>query len=340
MGRRRDAPAAAHDRAARRRAPAGVDRRRAAGGRRARGTRCWRPSAPSSAWSPRRCRWPAPRGCWSRCSAARSRTPSRNGRARSPAATRSTCPSWAAPATAVSDVLAGGRPPPQLVRLIRDRLERLSPGAAALARAVAVLGADAEPRRARALAGLDATAARGAEEELGGERVIERTRSRIRSSPQRYARASTRRWPPICMRTRPCCSPTKASTTCASPSTCVSRCRAATTTVVATLRRAAEAARRVGGLATAARLLERALDEPPPPELVDAIDFERGRVLLDAGEERRGDVLAAPRPPWGGAARPRARRAAPRAAPGAGRPQRGSGGPARHRTGRARRLAS
>ena len=61
---------------------------------------------------------------------------------------------------------------------------------------------------------------------------------------------------------------------------------------MATLRRAAEAARRLGGLATAARLLERALDEPPPPELVDAIDFERGRALLDAGAQDGATVLA------------------------------------------------
>ena len=61
---------------------------------------------------------------------------------------------------------------------------------------------------------------------------------------------------------------------------------------MATLRRAADAARRVGALTTAARLLERALAEPPAPELVDAVDFERGRAMLDAGDEDGGRLLA------------------------------------------------
>ena len=68
---------------------------------------------------------------------------------------------------------AGGRSPPQLVRLIADRLARLTPEAAALAEAVAVLGADADPTRARALAGLDALACIAAEEELRAERVFD-----------------------------------------------------------------------------------------------------------------------------------------------------------------------
>jgi hypothetical protein len=62
--------------------------------------------------------------------------------------------------------------------------------------------------------------------------------------------------------------------------------------VVATLCRAGEAARRVGSLATAARLLKRALAEPPAPLDVDAIDFELGRALLDGGEEDGARLLA------------------------------------------------
>jgi hypothetical protein len=62
--------------------------------------------------------------------------------------------------------------------------------------------------------------------------------------------------------------------------------------VVATLRRAGEAARRLGSLTIAARLLTRALAEPPAPLVVDAIEFELGRALLDGGEEDGARVLA------------------------------------------------
>ena len=58
-------------------------------------------------------------------------------------------------AEGLNEVFIDGRPPPQLVRLVGDRLQRLSPAATALAHAIAVLGADAEPGRARALAGLE-----------------------------------------------------------------------------------------------------------------------------------------------------------------------------------------
>ena len=221
---------------------------------------------------------------------------------------------------AVSDVLAGGRPPPQLVRLIRDRLERLSPSAAALARAVAVLGADADARRARALAELDAVQARRAEEELRGERVIDA-----------YAFAH----PLVARAVREGIDTVLAADLHARAATLlagegVDELRVAEhlrltlprgdETVVATLRRAAEAARRVGGLATAAQLLERALDEPPPAG-ARRHDRVRARARVARRRQaRRGDGARRPRAPWGGGVRPRARRAAPRAVPGAGRP--------------------
>ncbi|HEV3486752.1 MAG TPA: ATP-binding protein, partial [Vicinamibacterales bacterium] len=44
----------------------------------------------------------------------------------------------------MNDVFVNGRPPPQLVRMVEDRFKRLTPGASALARAVAVLGSDAD----------------------------------------------------------------------------------------------------------------------------------------------------------------------------------------------------
>ena len=63
-------------------------------------------------------------------------------------------------------------------------------------------------------------------------------------------------------------------------------------TVVTTLRRAADLARRVGAYETAARLLERAVEEPPAPEIVDVVDFELGRSRLDAGDEEGGRLLS------------------------------------------------
>src|SRR4051812_4072647 len=71
------------------------------------------------------------------------------------------------------DSIVGDRPPPQLVRLVVDRLERLTPAAGALARAAAVLGPDADAARAPALAEVDAREVPAAEEELRGERVLD-----------------------------------------------------------------------------------------------------------------------------------------------------------------------
>ena len=181
------------------------------------------------------------------------------------------------------------------MRLVGDRLERLSPAATALARAIAVLGADAEPGRARALAGLEASEAIAAEEELRDERVLDADACALRAPAGRGggARGDRRkRRRPSCMRARPRCSPMTAWTISASPSTWCSAPPRGDAEVVATLRRAAETARRVGAFDDAARLLERALAEPPAPELVDAVDFERGRSMLDAGEEDGARVLA------------------------------------------------
>ena len=66
-----------------------------------------------------------------------------------------------------------GEPPPQLVRLLADRLRRLSTAATGLAGAISVLGPDADPARARALVELAANEAITAEEELRVERLLE-----------------------------------------------------------------------------------------------------------------------------------------------------------------------
>ena len=62
--------------------------------------------------------------------------------------------------------------------------------------------------------------------------------------------------------------------------------------VVASLRRAADTARRLGALETAARLLARALAEPPADDVADIVEFERGRALRDAGADHGSAVLS------------------------------------------------
>ena len=192
------------------------------------------------------------------------------------------------------DVFVGGRSPPQLVRLIGDRLARLPVQAAALAEAVAVLGADADRTRARALAGLDAPSAIAAEEELRGECVLD-------------AGGYCFLHPLIAAAVREGIGAIRASEMHAHAALLLARdgveelrvaehlaiaAPRADAAVVATLRRAAEAARRLGAPATAARLLERAMSEPPPDELLDALAFERGRALLDSGTEQGAHALA------------------------------------------------
>ncbi len=187
-----------------------------------------------------------------------------------------------------------GRTPPQLVRLVADRLERLSPAATSLAHAVAVLGGDADEARARALAGLEPSAAIAAEEELRGERVLD-------------ARAYGFTHPVVAAAAREAIGPLDAAALHARAAALLADAglddqRVAEhlmrapprgdPEVVASLRRAADAARRLGALTTAAQLLERALAEPPTQDVADAVDFERGRALRDAGDDRGGQVLA------------------------------------------------
>jgi DNA-binding CsgD family transcriptional regulator len=186
---------------------------------------------------------------------------------------------------AMSDLLAGDASPPQLVRLVEQRLDRLTLAAAALARSIAVLAGDANPRRARALAALNGTEALVAEEELRAERVLD---------VREYAFVH----PIVAAATRAGVGAARAAELHARAAALLlddgvddqrvaehlmSSPPRGDASVVTTLRRAAEAARRLGEPLAAARLLDRALTEPPPAALVDAISFERGRALLDAG---------------------------------------------------------
>ena len=194
----------------------------------------------------------------------------------------------------MSDGFGDDGAPPQLVRLVGARLGRLSPAATTLARAVAVLGSDAESGRARALAGLDPREAIAAEEELRNERVLDS-----------LAYGFTH--PVVAAAARDGIAAVDAAELHARAATLladdgvddqrvaehlVSAPPRGDAGVVATLRRAAETARRLGALTDAVRLLERALAEPPAPQLVDAVDFERGRAMLDAGAEDGARVLA------------------------------------------------
>ena len=191
-------------------------------------------------------------------------------------------------------LMSESRPPPQLVRLVGDRLDRLTAAAGALASAIAVLGPDADLTRARALARLEASDAIAAEAELRVERVLD-------------AEGCTFAHPLVAAAAREAIGKAdvaemhaRAAAVLADDGVHDQRVAAhlllapaqGDATVVTTLRRAADLARRVGAYATAARLLERAATEPPAPEIVDVVDFERARSRLDAGDEEGGRLLA------------------------------------------------
>jgi DNA-binding CsgD family transcriptional regulator len=192
------------------------------------------------------------------------------------------------------ELMSDSRAPPQLVRLVRDRLDRLTAAAGALASAVAVLGPDADQGRARALAGLGGSDAIAAEAELRIERVLDADRCAF-AHPlvAAAAREAIGKAEVAEMHAR-------AAVLLAEDG--VQDLRVAEhllqapargdAAVVATLRRAADLARRVGAFETAARLLERAATEPPAPGVVDVVDFERGRSRLDAGHKEGERVLA------------------------------------------------
>jgi DNA-binding CsgD family transcriptional regulator len=182
---------------------------------------------------------------------------------------------------------AGGPPPPQLVRLVGDRLERLTPAATALARAVAILGSQADRTNAQALAGLEPVAAIEAEEQLRAERVL-------------AAEGFTFAHPLVAAATRATIPAAQAADMHAGAARQLAEAgasdqlvaehlwhapRSGSPAVVATLRRAADGARRVGAPAAAARLLQRAWAEPPTPDVTDDVALELGRATLEAGDQ-------------------------------------------------------
>ena len=124
-------------------------------------------------------------------------------------------------ADAAGDTLDDDRPPPQLVRLVADRLERLSPAATSLAHAVAVLApTPTRPARARSpgssrpsLSAPRGSCVPSACSMTGG------TASSTLWSRRRRGRRSGRWMPPSCTLAPPRCSPTRGWTTSGSPST-------------------------------------------------------------------------------------------------------------------------
>ena len=196
-----------------------------------------------------------------------------------------------------SDKFAQGLVPIRLVALISARLERLPPAAAKLARAIALLGTDASPRRARSLANLSALEAAAAEQALRAERVLDRDRcgfthplvgAVIREGVNMLDAAALHERAAMLLADDGVENERVAEhLTYAIPR--------GDATVVERLRRAGESARRVGAPEAAARLLERAANEPPSPEQADHVDFELGRALLasdpHAGEQGLSRLL-------------------------------------------------
>ena len=175
--------------------------------------------------------------------------------------------------------------------MIEDRLARLGPEAAALARALAILGPDAT-----AAAGAPA----GRPGPHRGRRAGAAPRTtgggpRLRAPAGRRGgtgRAWLRLTPPTCTRAPRPCSTTRRG----SPSTSSTPRRAATRAVVATLRRAAAAARRVGAPESAVRLLERAgSPNDRRRRQRETVAFELARARLEASGDESGLVALAPR---------------------------------------------
>ena len=172
-------------------------------------------------------------------------------------------------------------------RAVRARLRRLPPGCTALARAVAVLGDPAEPALAAQLAGLDDDAAARAADALAEAVIFEPglrlafihplVRSAVYSelSSQERARHHER-----------------AARLLAGAGEATDRIAAhllathpgGDADTVNTLRQAAKGASNRGAPDVAVTYLQRALAEPPAPELEPVLVHELGRAALSAGE--------------------------------------------------------
>jgi DNA-binding CsgD family transcriptional regulator len=172
-------------------------------------------------------------------------------------------------------------------RTVRARLRRLPPGCAALARAVAVLGDPADPTLAARLAGLDANTATRAADALADAVIFEPGRRHafvhplVRSSV--YSELSSQE------RARHHERAAHLLTGAGEATDRIAVHLLAThpggdSETVNTLRQAAKGASNRGAPDVAVTYLQRALKEPPSPELEPALVHELGRVALSAGE--------------------------------------------------------
>ena len=172
-------------------------------------------------------------------------------------------------------------------RAVRARLRRLGPGCAALARAVAVLGDPAEPTLAAQLAGLDVDAASGAADALAEAVIFEPGRRLafvhplVRSSV--YSELSSQE------RAREHERAARLLARAGEASDRIAVHLLAThprgdAETVNTLREAARAARNRGAPDVAVTYLQRALAEPPSPQLEPALVHEVGAAALSAGQ--------------------------------------------------------
>lgn len=197
-----------------------------------------------------------------------------------------------------SSAVAGiaGIVPREVDRSIRVRLARFAPEAAAVARAAAVLGDGAGPQILAELAGVDAEQAGRAMDELVTARLLRPSaratflhpllRSAVRATigPAELATAHRRAATLLAAAGEP-------------DDAVVPHLLAARPygdpVVVEHLRRAAGAAAARGAPDVAARLLTRALAEPPPSDARPALLLELGVAELRAGQGRAAEHLAA-----------------------------------------------
>lgn len=183
--------------------------------------------------------------------------------------------------------------PESVARTILGRIRAEGPAARALSRALAVLGGQAELSLVTALAELDPTAALAAADALDRAEIVEGAAILAFAHPliggivERDLRAGERALlherAARLLRDRQAPSPAVAAhllhaRPMADPMT------------IATLRAAAQAAARGGAPEAAARLLERAVAEPPTPEALPEVLLELGRALLDAGAEHDAET--------------------------------------------------
>jgi DNA-binding CsgD family transcriptional regulator/predicted negative regulator of RcsB-dependent stress response len=172
-------------------------------------------------------------------------------------------------------------------RAVRARLRRLPPECTALARAVAVLGDPAEPTIAAQLAGLDGDAASYAADALAEAVIFEPDRQLafvhplVRSNV--YSELSSQERARHHERVARLLTDAGAATDRIAVHLLASHPRGDAETVT-TLRQAAKGASNRGAPEVAATYLQRALAEPPSPELEPVLVHELGRAALSAGQ--------------------------------------------------------